>query len=233
MQAIIKACKNGCLKELVEPTLVIASKPGAGGIKKAIDAGMKKEDVIVICPTDFKQKAEPREAFGEAIIRECERRKVNFVGQYGWLAKTPANVIQRFEGAIVNQHPGPLDPGYPDFGGKGMYGRAVHAARMLFVRLVAREGNFWTEATTHRVTEEYDKGALIQTARVSIECGDDVISLQEKVLPVEHLVQIETLGKFALGTAEDYQRLERLVLPGEEEKLRQAKEAAMMLFPRG
>src|SRR3989338_7661821 len=99
-EAIIRAVKSGKLAG-VEIGCVIASKPDAGGIERAKKAGVPEKDVLVLSPKSFSS----REELGEAIIKECRARGVDFVGQYGWLVKTPENVIEAFAGHIVNQHP--------------------------------------------------------------------------------------------------------------------------------
>src|SRR3989338_892151 len=115
MEAILLACRNGKLSN-VEPVLVISSNKKVGGLERAKNAGMSVENIIVINPRDW----ENREEFGKKIISECEKRGVNSIGQYGWMIKTPDNVVKKFEGRIINQHPGQLDNGRPDFGGPGI-----------------------------------------------------------------------------------------------------------------
>ncbi|MCR4328401.1 MAG: phosphoribosylglycinamide formyltransferase [Patescibacteria group bacterium] len=225
-EAIIRATQMGRLSG-VEVACVIASKPEAGGIERVKRAGVPKKDVIVLSPKAFPS----RDEFGESIIKECRARGVDFVGQYGWLVKTPENVIAAFEGRIVNQHPGPLDPGRPDFGGKGMYGKRVHAARLFFVRAVQRD--FWTEMTAHRVTTEYDKGAVLHAKQVSILEDDTPETLAARALPVEHKVQIETIEMFAKGAVKEIVRGKPLILPGEEQILEEAKRRAVEMFPNG
>ena len=78
--AIIKACKNNNLLGVI-PSLVIASKEGIGGIQKARDLGIKEEDIIILNPKSFSNSEE----YGEAIITECKKRNVDFIGQL-WLA---------------------------------------------------------------------------------------------------------------------------------------------------
>lgn len=223
---IIHAVRSGELRG-VEPALVIASRTEAPGIGRLLDAGMKKEDLMVIRPADFASE----EDFGEAILAACKARGVEFVGQYGWLAKTPANVITRFSGMMTNQHPGPLDPGRPDFGGPGMYGRRVHAARLSFVRKTNHD--FWTEATAQRVAIEFDGGAVLKRKRLPILSNDDVASLQERLLPVEHEVQVEVLRDFASGKAKELVRETPLVLQAEIPILDEVKKAAIEEFPKG
>ncbi|MBM3257046.1 MAG: phosphoribosylglycinamide formyltransferase [Candidatus Liptonbacteria bacterium] len=246
-EAIIRATQSGRLTG-VEIGCVIASKSEAGGIERSKKAGVPEKDVLVLSPKSFAS----REEFGEAIIKECRAREVDFVGQYGWLVKTPENVIKAFEGRIVNQHPGPLDPGRLDFGGQGMYGKRVSAARLFFVRAVNRD--FWTEATAHRVAAEYDKGAVVGVQRVPILPEDTPEGLQGRVLPAEYEVQIETVASFARRSESpavnravpegwkaarstdgvmELVRETSLVWPGEEKILEEAKQKAIELFPHG
>jgi phosphoribosylglycinamide formyltransferase 1 len=226
MEAIIKATKKGTLKNVV-PSLVISSSSDAGGIDKAKKLGIKDEDILIINPKDFKNRNE----FGEKIIEECRKRNVDFIGQYGWHWLTPENVIKKFEGMIINQHPGPLDTGRPDFGGAGMYGMRVHQTRLEFVKRTNR--NFWTEATTHRVTTKFDEGAILKRRQVEILPDDTAETLQARVLPVEHQVQIEALQDFANGTVVEFVRDEPLVLLGEEKILDECKKLAIKMYPNG
>lgn len=226
MEAIIKACRTGILKD-VEPTLVIASKPDIGGIQKALNLGIEEKNIVILNPKSFFNSEE----FGEAIIFECKKRDVNFIGQYGWLVKTPENVCEAFKGMIVNQHPGPLDTGRSDFGGVGMYGMRVHQARLEFVRKTNHD--FWTEATAHYVTTNFDEGKVIKRKQVPILPNDTAESLQTRVLPVEHQVQIEALQDFANGTVFEFQREIPLVLPEEKNILKECKELAIKMFPKG
>lgn len=226
---ILDECNDGRLPH-VHPALMIASKV-CGGIQKALEAGMSDKDIAVIRP---KRGCPASPEFGEAILAECRKRGVDFIGQHGWLPFTPDNVIEAYQGMIVNQHPGPLDPDRPsgfDFGGNGMYGRRVHCARLYFVRKVQRD--FWTEAVSHRVVKKVDRGAVLNLATVAICPEDDVISLQERVLPVEHRVQIETLRMFSEGSVLEIQRHEPLVPDYELGILDEAKRIAITLWPHG
>lgn len=233
MQAIIKAClpagrRAGTGYINVEPVLVIASNPKAGGIEKARALGIPEKDILIINPKDFENK----EAFGEEIIKECKKREVNLIGQYGWMVKTPDNVISTFPDMIINQHPGPLDPGgNGDFGGAGMFGMRVHQARLEFVKKVNH--NYWTEATAHRVTSEFDKGAILKRKQVPILPNDTAETLRARVLPTEHQVQIETLQDFADGTVSEFKREIPLVFRGEEKILEECKEMAKKMYPNG
>ena len=62
MEALIKACQSGYLVN-VEPALIIASNPQAGGIEKAKNLGIANENILIINPKDFPDKNK----FGEKI----------------------------------------------------------------------------------------------------------------------------------------------------------------------
>lgn len=226
MEAIIKATQNGTLKNVV-PSLIISSSEKAGGIDKAKKLGINDEDILIINPKDFRNRNE----FGEKIIEECKKRNVEFIGQYGWHWLTPESVIKEFEGMIINQHPGPLDTGKPDFGGAGMFGLRVHQTRLEFVKRTNR--NFWTEATAHRVTAKFDEGKIVKRKQVEILPNDTTETLQARVLQIEHQVQIETLQDFANCTVSEFIREEPLVLPGEEQILDECKKLAKIKYPNG
>lgn len=232
MAAILKACKDGgTLYGLIEPALVIASTPEAGGIIKAVEAKMPTQDIVVIDP-----KVEPirdlLETFGRMILSHCFHRGVDVIGQYGWMPKTPPVVMAAYPGMMINQHCGPLDPGRPDFGGPGMYGRRVHSAVLYFARSIRRPFPF-TEAVAQRVAPTFDTGAVLHRETVPIERDDDVIALQQRVLAVEHRVQIEVLRQFATGQVFELSRSEPLIFPSEEPVLQEAKRVAKTQFPNG
>lgn len=233
MREILRAVKSGFLAR-VEPVLVIASKPEAGGIEKAVAEGLSPSDVLVMRPKGYPSP----EAFGEEIIAQARERGVDFIGQYGWLPKTPVNVVEAYQGMITNQHPGPLDPGRPDFGGIGMYGRRVHCARLYFVRRTFHPGldyyaHHFTEAVCQRVHPEFDKGTLLAWTTIPIEPDDTVDTLQARVLPQEHMIQIETLKAFSEGSVEEQTRPEPLVREEDCDILAEAKQVAGILFPGG
>lgn len=226
-QEIIRACNDGRLPR-VEPACLIASTEQASGIKRAMEAGMNTENILVLTPYDFDDPS----ALAAKMTRFCREHSVDLFGQYGWLPKTPAEFVNAFPG--INQHPGPLSPGRPDFGGKGMFGRRVHCARLYFLRRAKRPPeDMWTEVVAQRVAVEYDQGAVLHRRCVLIEPTDDPTSLQQRALPQEHLVQIETLEDFAENKICVLIRDYLLVRDHELMILDEAKHVARILFPQG
>ncbi len=226
MEAVIKACKDGRLQN-VEPGLIISSNPDAGAISKAKALDINEKDILIIDPRKFKTQDE----CGKMMLEEFKKREINFIAHYGFLRLTPENVVKEFEGRIINQHNGPLDTGKPDFGGPGMYGMRVHETRLEFVRRVNRD--FWTEATTHYATLEFDKGKVVKRKQVPILPNDTAEILAARVLPIEHEVQIAALQDFANGTVEEFNREIPLVMLNEEKILQECKLNAIKLYPNG
>lgn len=226
MREILRAVREGLAD--AHPALVLASESGIGAIEKAQESGMvAPDDIVVLRRGDFTT----REAFGEAILAACRDRGVDFILQNGWIPLTPTNVIEAYDGRIINQHPAPLDPGYLDFGGRGMRGRAAIAATLYFAQTLTRP--FFAEATAHLVADELDKGDLLKTASIAIDPNETPEELQARLLPVEHRLQIELLADVARGAHAAYKRTHRLILPEEEDLLAEAKEKAIAMYPRG
>lgn len=245
MEAVVKACQSGGL-DGINPVVVISNRPKAGGIEKAGHLGVPAEIVTRADSTSGE--------FGARLLAVVKYYQVELVAQCGWIPLTPREVVEAYAGRIINQHPGPLDPGREDFGGKGMRGRAVHCAVILYNWISGV--SLPTEATTHYVTGEYDKGAIIRRVPLRIEpygrmiSADEVmhkadvrrdllqavVATQAALLPVEHQNVIATLGSFDFGYPGDaprYERLPSLIPPGSEQVLVEAKRLAIQIYPAG
>ena len=227
--SLIESCQTGVLKDLIEIAFVIGSTHKATGLRKALLAGIPDDNVLVVDPRNYSSP----ETFGKDLVHTAEQYEADHLGQHGWMAITPPNVIERFRGRMINQHPGPLDPGHPGFGGikPGMYGARVSCARLYFARQV--KADYWTEATAQLVDERVDEGLLVHTRQVPIEPDDTVARLQEKLLPVEHATQIEAWRQMATGEARPAPRSERLIKLSQVPILNEAKRVAQILYPKG
>lgn|GEM_PF-250034 len=233
---VANAITGGVLARL-EISIAISSNPKASGIEKLRDLGVKVE---ILNPKNFSSP----ELFGHALLEILNTNKVDTIAQLGWLAKTPVEVIKQYQGRIINQHPGPLDPEQPhqDFGGQGMYGARVHAARLHFAKHTGAH-NAWTEATVHHVTENYDEGEVVGRTRVEIpgeifnadissptELAEKAEALQKLVLPEEYKLVIETLAKLASGSLTALKREQPLIANSELAQLKRSKQVAVEAY---
>ncbi len=225
----------------IKPVVVISSRPEAAGLEKT-----RVFDIPTVVVT--RREFESSEEFGKTLSEALLKFDAELVSQNGWLVLTPANVIAQYKGKIINQHPGPLDPPNSDFGGRGMYGARVVAARLIYCMLT--DSDWWTEATTHLVDIEYDKGTIIRIEKLDLaefrqslsldeirknkdEIIEKVSQIQQKLLPLEHANVITTLQSFVDHNVPNYQRVSQLIPPNNVEALNTAKELAIKLFPHG
>jgi phosphoribosylglycinamide formyltransferase 1 len=206
-------------------SLVVVSDPHAGIIKRVEEftqRSNKNLPYVVLDRSKYSSKGE----FGEELLKILKEHQINFISQNGWTVFTPENVLKEFDGRIINAHPGPLDPGYLDFGGKGMNDLAVHSAVLYFAKNIQRP--FKTEITLHQVTGEFDKGDLVALREVEIFPDDTPEKLQQRLKDEERKLlkefwdEVETTGEIRIISRE-----KRVILEGEEETLVSAKNQAI------
>lgn len=225
MKLAILASGNGSTAEVIFDlaSLIIVSDPNAGVLQR-LEKYEQSSSLphVILDRNNFKT----REEFGQALLKVLEEHQIDFISQNGWTVYTPENVVDAFRGRIVNAHPGPLDPGYPDFGGPKMNDLVVHQAVINFTNKVNRLCN--TEIDLHLVTEEFDKGELVAIKEVEVNKTDTAEELQQRVKEAEKELLVEFWSKVEkTGEIETIQREERVIKPGEEQLLEEAKEEAI------
>jgi phosphoribosylglycinamide formyltransferase-1 len=102
--------------------------------------------------------------------------KIDFIVLAGFLWLVPENIIEQYDGRIINIHPALL----PAYGGKGMYGEIVHKS-------VIANHDKESGITIHYVNKLYDKGDVIFQTRCKVDPSDTPDSLAEKVHALEYL----------------------------------------------
>ncbi len=110
------------------------------------------------------------------VLRYLALYKIDFVVLAGFLWLVPESIIDQYSGRIINIHPALL----PKYGGKGMYGEAVHKA-------VIENHDKESGITIHYINKSYDKGDIIFQARCKVDASDTPDSLAEKVHALEYL----------------------------------------------
>jgi phosphoribosylglycinamide formyltransferase-1 len=147
----------------VRVALVVANKPGLGVLHWAEAAG------IPTLVADGKTMSSP------AFVETLHTYNPALIVLAGFIRMVPEPVLAAFPDRIVNIHPALL----PKFGGKGMWGTHVHTAV-----LDAGEGE--SGMTIHRVTAQYDEGAVLLQARCPVLPADAPDDLAARVLQLEH-----------------------------------------------
>jgi phosphoribosylglycinamide formyltransferase-1 len=149
---------------LARVSLIVCNKAEAGIFKIA-----EKENIpaVLIDKEQFFR--------GDTYVKLLQEHHIDLVVLAGFLWKVPANLVQAFEGRIINIHPALL----PKYGGKGMYGHFVHEA-------VLAAGDAESGITIHFVNEKYDDGGVIIQERCAISPEDTPETLAKKVQALEH-----------------------------------------------
>ena len=195
--AILKAeGPGGRLYNLTRTVAIVSSNPEAEGIKKAIQAGFPKKEIFVVYP----QKGN----LASQLLEIFNRYKPDYFHQLGWMPKTPIEVLRQYRG--LNQHMGP--------GGKGMYGvRRVYAFH-LFCRRIGEQRPF--PVFCQWVAPEYDAGKTIYLREEEIKPEESPEEAAERLLKVEHEVQIE--GRYHLAKNDFKERPVPQIAKNEKEK---------------
>jgi formyltetrahydrofolate-dependent phosphoribosylglycinamide formyltransferase len=141
--------------------LVISSRSTVAGVEIARRADLPLK---IIRKREFPDLAE----FSDAIVAALDEAGVDLVVMAGFLClwRIPA----RYEGRVLNIHPGPL----PRFGGRGMYGHHVHEA-------VLAAGESESSCTVHLADNQYDHGPIVAQTPVPVQAGDTPDTLAARV----------------------------------------------------
>lgn len=211
--------------------VIVTNNPDAGIIEKAEKHGIP---LAVRTRKDYQEDGKySARLYGEELIRIFEEHNVDFISLNGWAFLLPENVVVAYPNHIANVHPGPLDPGHHDFGGKGMYWLSLHQAVLNFARNIKRPFN--TAVTIIKVAKNYDEGGILAYTEVLVLPDDTAEVLQERVKVSERQQNIdfwnrvEEFGKLPPVI----QRPSRLILPEEVEILDKAKAEAIAAYPHG
>jgi phosphoribosylglycinamide formyltransferase-1 len=166
-QKIIDYFKEKTTAEIV---LIVSNNPKAGVIEIAAKENIP---VLLIEKNQFKESG---------YLKEIKKSNPDLIILAGFLWKIPQVLIQSFPHKIINIHPALL----PAYGGKGMYGNAVHTA-------VVTAGEKESGITIHFVDEKYDHGETIFQAKCSLSEDESAETLAEKIHHLEHEFYSQTL----------------------------------------
>jgi phosphoribosylglycinamide formyltransferase-1 len=166
-QKIIDYFKEKTTAEIV---LIVSNNPEAGVIEIAAKENIP---VLLIEKNQFKESG---------YLKEIKKSNPDLIILAGFLWKIPAVLIQSFPHKIINIHPALL----PAYGGKGMYGNAVHTA---VVAAQEKESGI----TIHFVDEKYDHGETIFQAKCSLSENENAESLAKKIHKLEHEYYPQTI----------------------------------------
>jgi|WetSurMetagenome_2_1015567.scaffolds.fasta_scaffold203919_3 phosphoribosylglycinamide formyltransferase 1 len=109
------------------------------------------------------------------VLRYLALYKIDFIVLAGFLWLVPESILEQYPGRVINIHPALL----PGYGGKGMYGDAVHKA-------VISNNDTESGITIHYVNKKYDDGDIIFQERCKVSSSDTPETLAAKVHNLEY-----------------------------------------------
>jgi phosphoribosylglycinamide formyltransferase 1 len=148
----------------IEVTVLYTNHPGAFALERAVKLNIP---TVVFDRKRFYTTSD--------ILIDLQKRHIGWIVLAGFLWLVPQDILQAFEGHIVNIHPALL----PKYGGKGMYGMRVHEA-------VIAAGDAESGITIHLVNEHYDEGQVVFQARCPVLPGDTAEDLAQKIHQLEY-----------------------------------------------
>lgn len=154
--------------------LVISNRPNAEGLQKAEAMGIQ---AMAIDHKDFGS----REAFERALDAVLREAGIELVCCAGFMRVLTSWITARWAGKMINIHPSLL----PKYKGLNTHQRALE------------NGDAEHGCTVHYVSEELDGGAVIAQARIEVKNDDTPDSLAARLIPIEHKLFAQTLGKVA------------------------------------
>jgi phosphoribosylglycinamide formyltransferase-1 len=173
LQAIIDAIGKGLNARIVQ---VVASRPEAGGIKRAKAAGIP---VLVMQKSDY----DDPEAADAAIVEAVRAADAEYIIMAGYMRKVSPVLLGAYPNRVVNLHPALL----PSFVG-------AHAIQDAF-----EYGVKLTGVTVHFANEEYDKGPIIAQRAVPVYCSDSLEGLEMRIHATEHELYPQVIEWLADG----------------------------------
>jgi phosphoribosylglycinamide formyltransferase-1 len=177
--AILISGRGSNMRALVEEArtydvaLVASNRPEAAGLAWARERGL--------ATWALDSKPLDREAFDRTLSAVLDDHRVGTIALAGFMRILSPWFVAEWRGRIVNIHPSLL----PKYRGLDTHARALAA------------GDSSGGCSVHIVTEELDAGAVLGQAKVPIDPGDTVTTLEQRVLAAEHRLYPQVLNRFA------------------------------------
>lgn len=180
MEAILRASKEGILKDRINPVVIISNRINA----KALDKCKTFEIVShTICEDDYDDYCKPDEEMCK-ILKQHNVQLVILAG-YDKLLKPWIScdcILHVFKNRIINIHPSLL-PAFP----------GINAIKRAF-----DYGTKITGCTIHWVDEGTDTGKIIKQKSCMIESKDTIETLTQRIHKIEHSLYVEVLRELYL-----------------------------------
>lgn len=161
----------------IRVSLIVTNNPKANVAERAKEAGIP---CLMINKMQFLESTQ--------LLDKLHKHKIDLIALAGFLWLLPPLLIKKYPDKILNIHPALL----PKYGGKGMYGSAVHKA-------VIANKEAYSGISIHYVNEKYDEGQLLLQVRCEVGASDTAESLTDKIHQLEHANYAPVIEKLLCG----------------------------------
>jgi len=181
LQSVLDASAEGRLP--LDVQAVISNVENVYALTRAQNAG-----IPTVRALSWRRAEEDRGSYDARLIGAIQETQPELVLLLGWMHLLSPPCIDALP-EMLNIHPAflPLDPaadvvGFADGSVTPAY-RGAHA-----VRDALRDGAGWVGATVHRVTNDTDRGEVLQRKALRVENGEKEADVMERLHPLEHRV---------------------------------------------
>ena len=174
LQSLIDAVAEGRLA--VDIVAVGSDVAGAPAVDRAVAAGIT---TFVEAPSDFVD----RMSWNTALLKRLSEIAPDWIVSAGFMRILGAEIVDAFEGRIINTHPALL-PSFP--GAHGVRDALAYGVKV-------------TGCTVHLVDHGVDTGPILAQQAVEIRDDDDEATLHERIKTVERALLIQTLDGLTGG----------------------------------
>ena len=179
MEAIVRACEQEAWPARI--VAVVSNRPDAAGLEFAASHGIA---TAVVDHRAFDGRA----AFDAELQGVIDGFEPHLLVLAGFMRIFTPGFVGHYAGRMLNVHPSLL----PAFTGLNTHARTL------------AQGCKFFGATVHFVTAELDHGAIVAQAVTAVQAGDDLASVTDRVLALEHVMYPRAVRWFV----EDQLRLE-------------------------
>lgn len=162
MNALMKACQTGVLKDLAEIVLVFSNKPSAAGLETAKAAGLS----VLALPS----KGKKRNQFDQEVVDVLSNYDLDYIILAGYMRILSSVLVDAYKGRIINIHPADTQAH------QGLNG----------YEWAFEKGLKTTKITVHYVDEGLDTGRIIEQYPVDLSSATTLEEVERLGLAVEH-----------------------------------------------
>jgi phosphoribosylglycinamide formyltransferase 1 len=176
LKSIIRSQKSGKINSKV--ALVISNNSNSNALNIA------RKNEIPAFHLSQKQFVTEQD-YVNRFIGLLKEHKIDMIILAGYMKLIPLEIVRAYKNRILNIHPALI----PSFCGTGLYGLKVHQAILDYGAKV-------TGVTIHIVDEQYDTGPIVLQKTVLVKDNDTAVTLQKRVLRLEHKIYPEAIRLF-------------------------------------